>query len=162
MIIASSSAVMAQSYSEEKAKAIVTEMDDNADKKVDFQEFYQESVTDNQDSYDSNHDGYITSGEVALEIKEDLIDTVTEMNRLGVSEHDADLTIVNTLNTVEQRADAIVKQMDSDGDNLVEEEELKAYQRKQFDALDKNKDGFLSAADVEKKSKHKGFPIRLK
>ncbi|WP_349431202.1 hypothetical protein Q9L42_013005 [Methylomarinum sp. Ch1-1] len=162
IMVASSSSVLAQSYAEDEAKEIVRKMDDNADKKVDFKEFYQQEVTDNQDSYDVNRDGYITSGEIELELKEDLIETVSEMNRVGVSEHDADVTITNTLNSVEQKSEQIVKQMDEDGDGLVENDEIELFERKKFEALDRDKDGFLTAADVEKKSKHKGFPIRLK
>lgn len=150
----------AETYSETEMKERVGEMDDNADKKITFQEFYEEVVTDNTDSYDTNRDGYITSDEVEQEMTEDLIETVDEMNRLGVSESDANKTVIKTLNSIEQKSEAIVDQMDTDNDNLVEKEELKAYQRKQFNALDKNKDGFLSSADLRKKSSHKGYPIR--
>nr|WP_305907964.1 hypothetical protein [Methylomarinum sp. Ch1-1]MDP4520763.1 hypothetical protein [Methylomarinum sp. Ch1-1] len=159
IMVASSSSVLAQSYAEDEAKEIVRKMDDNADKKVDFKEFYQQEVTDNQDSYDVNRDGYITSGEIELELKEDLIETVSEMNRVGVSEHDADVTITNTLNSVEQKSEQIVKQMDEDGDGLVENDEIELFERKKFEALDRDKDGFLTAADVEKNQNTRDSPF---
>ncbi len=155
------STVSTHTFAESDVAEMVGKMDDNADKKIDFKEFFEDTVTDNQDSYDVNHDGYITAGEVALELKEDLVETVAEMNRIGVSEKNADATIVKSLSSIEKRSEAIVKQMDTDGDNLVEADELEAFKHKQFDALDKNKDGVISSADLVKKPQHKGFPIRL-
>lgn len=154
--------VLAQSASEAKMKNMVLEMDDDYDKKVNFKEFYQENVTDNVSSYDVNRDGYITEDEIEHELTEELMETVTEMNRLGVSDHDEDMTVTKALTSMDKKAKDIVKMMDTDHDNLVENDEIEEFQHKQFDALDKNKDGFLSEADLGKKAQHKGFPIRLR
>ncbi|NOQ36459.1 MAG: hypothetical protein GQ569_11305 [Methylococcaceae bacterium] len=157
ILIASSNVVYADSYSAEKLKEILTSQDDDCNEKVSFQEFFEETVTDNNDSYDVNKDGYITAGEVALEMKEDLVDTVNELNKHGVSEEAATKTITKELNSIAKESALIIKKMDSDGDNLVEPEELKAYQRKQFNKLDANNDGVITAADINKKQAKKGF-----
>jgi len=151
------SGVNAQSYSGAKVKKYINQMDDSGDKKVTFQEFFEQSVTDNRDSNDVNRDGYITEGEIVLEIKEDLVQTINEMRKAGVSEKNINKTIAKELNTAEREAAALIKKMDTDGDNLVEPGELEAYKRKQFDALDINDDGVISRKDIKKT---KGFPIR--
>lgn len=138
----------AQSFTEDKVKALIEEMDDNSDTKINFEEFYEEKVTDNKDSLDSNRDGYITSGEIVLEIKEDLIQTIKEMRKQGVSEKAINKTIANELKTAEKEAAALIKKMDADKDQLVEPEEIKAYQRKQFKKLDVNSDGIISGLDT--------------
>ncbi len=158
ILLVSTTAVFAQSYSGGKVKKYINTMDDSGDKKVDFQEFFEESVTDNDDSFDVNKDGYITSGEIVLEIKEDLVQTIKEMRKQGVSEANINKTIAKELNTAEKEAAALIKKMDTDGDNLVEPEELKAFKQKQFDALDMNKDGVISSRDVKRT---KGYPIRI-
>ncbi len=142
--------VYAQGYSVKKNADTIYSMDDNGDKKVNFQEFFEETVTDNDDSFDVNKDGYITSGEIVLEIKEDLVQTINEMRKQGVSEKDINKTIANELNTAEKEAEALIKKMDADGDSLVEPEELKAYKEKQFDALDRNDDGLITSSDTAK------------
>ena len=142
--------VYAQGYTVKKNADTIRSMDDNGDKKVNFQEFFEETVTDNNDSFDVNKDGYITSGEVVLEIKEDLVQTINEMRKQGVSEKDINKTIANELNTAEKEAEALIKKMDADGDSLVEPEELKAYKKKQFDALDRNDDGLITSSDAAK------------
>lgn len=142
--------VYAQGYTVKKNADTIYSMDDNGDKKVNFQEFFEETVTDNNDSFDVNKDGYITSGEVVLEIKEDLVQTINEMRKQGVSEKDINKTIANELNTAEKEAEALIKKMDADGDSLVEPEELKAYKKKQFDALDRNDDGLITSSDTAK------------
>ena len=157
LIIAVSGAY-AQSYSGTELKKQINRMDDSGDKKVTFQEFFEQSVTDNRDSNDVNRDGYITAGEIVLEIKEDLVQTINEMRKAGVSEADINKTIAKELNTADKEAAALIKKMDTDGDQLVEPDELEAYKKKQFDALDKNNDGVLSRKDIKKT---KGFPIRL-
>jgi len=149
-LIMTSASVFAQGYSVKKNANRIFSMDDNGDKNVNFQEFFEESVTDNDDSYDVNKDGYITSGEIILEIKEDLIQTINEMRKQGVSEKDINKTIANELNTAEKEAEALIKKMDADGDSLVEPEELEAFKKKQFDELDKNDDGFITSSDVAK------------
>ena len=148
LILASSSVFAGDSYSVAKLKEIVCSMDDNADKKINFKEFFEASVTDNNDSYDVNKDGYITAGEVALEMKEDLVDTVKELQKHGVSEKNTNATIVKELNSIDKEAAAIIKAMDSDGDHLVEPNELKAYKQQQFKKLDKNQDGVISKSDL--------------
>jgi len=156
-LIIAVSGVNAQSYSGAKVKKYINQMDDSGDNKVTFQEFFEQSVTDNRDSNDVNRDGYITEGEIVLEIKEDLVQTINEMRKAGVSEKNINKTIANELNTAEKEAAALIKKMDTDGDNLVEPNELKAYKQKQFDALDRNQDGVISRKDIKKT---RGFPIR--
>jgi Ca2+-binding EF-hand superfamily protein len=156
-LIIAVSGVNAQSYSGAKVKKYINKMDDSGDSKVTFQEFFEQSVTDNKDSNDVNRDGYITEGEVVLEIKEDLVQTINEMRKAGVSEQNINKTIANELNTAEKEAAALIKKMDTDGDNLVEPSELEAFKRKQFDALDINDDGVISRKDIKRT---KGFPIR--
>ncbi len=147
---------VAQTYSEGKVNKMINSMDDNSNKVVDYQEYIEQTVTDNKDPLDTNRDGYITSGEIVIEITEDLVETIREMRKQGVSEQDINKTIASELGTAEREATALIKKMDSDGDNLVEPEEFAAYKRKQFDALDTNKDGVISRKDVKKS---KGFPI---
>jgi Ca2+-binding EF-hand superfamily protein len=80
------------------------------------------------------------------------------MRRDGVSEDNINKTIAIELNSVESEAQALIKKMDTHGDNLVEPNELDKYEHRQFDILDKNHDGVISKSDVKKR---KGFPIRL-
>ncbi len=163
-LVVAATGVNAQSYSGEKVDDLIYEMDDNGNKSVDFNEFYEESVTDNDDSMDVNKDGYITAGEVLLEIKEDLIETIKELRKQGVSEKNINKTIASEFETAEAEAERIIKKMDADGDNLVEPEELKAFKRRQFRAMDRNRDGVISKEDVKKlkksKTKTKGWPIQ--
>lgn len=158
-LLVASTGLYAESYTERKIDKMIHHMDDSMDKGVDFQEFYEETVTDNNDSFDVNKDGYITAGEVVLEIKEDLVQSIQEMRKLGVSEKNINKTIASELNTAEAEAEALIKKMDKDGDNLVEPSELHAYKKKQFRSMDKNRDGVISSADVKKS---KGYPIRWK
>jgi Ca2+-binding EF-hand superfamily protein len=156
------SGVHAENFTGAKVKKFVRIMDDNGDRKVNFQEFYEETVSDNRDSLDTNYDGYITAGEVVIEIKEDLIETIAEMRKLGVSEENINKTIANELEMAEKEAEAIIKKMDTDGDNLVEPEEFLAYKKRQFRAMDRNRDGVISNTDIkkEKVKRKKGFPIQ--
>ena len=158
VLFVASTGLYAQSYTETKVKKIVSSMDDSGDKKVGFDEYFEETVINNNDSYDVNKDGYITAGEIVLEIKEDLIQTIKEMRKQGVSEANINKTIANELNSAEKEAEALIKKMDIDGDNLVEPNEIYTFKHKQFDALDTNHDGVISAKDVKKS---KGYPIRL-
>lgn len=164
--LASANIYAADTYSQEKLKEMVERQDDDCNEKVTFEEYFEDTVTDNSDSLDVNKDGYITAGEVALEMKEDLIDTVKQLQELGVSETDANKTITKELNAIDKESELIVKKMDSDGDNLVEPEELEKYKRKEFDKLDTNRDGVLSKADASKgafgKKKQLGFGYRYK
>ncbi len=160
ILVVASTGLCAETYSRNKVEKMIRTMDDSSDKRVDFQEFYEESVTDNNDSYDVNKDGYITAGEIVLEIKEDLIETINQLRKQGVSEENINKTIANELKTAEKEAEALIKKMDADGDQLVEPNELTSYKLNQFDALDKNRDGVISHSDLKSK-KTKGFPIRL-
>jgi len=149
----------AQSYSDTQVKSAIKSMDENLDDKITFQEFFEQDVVENKDSLDVNHDGYITQGEIVLEIKEDLIQTIEEMRKQGVSEENINKTIAKELNTAEQQAAALIKKMDTDHDNLVEPLELKKFEHKTFDALDKNHDGVISQKDTQRA---KGFPVRIR
>ena len=148
--------VFAQGYTDEKVEDVIDSMDSGTDRKISFQEFFDGSFTDNNDSFDVNKDGYITSGEIVIEIKEDLVQTIQEMRRQGVSEKNINRTIANELRTAEREAAKLIKKMDLDKDGLVEPAEITLYQKKQFNTLDKNKDGVISRKDV----KSKGWPIR--
>jgi len=152
-------AIYAQSYSDTQVKSAIKSMDDNLDDKITFQEFFEQDVTDNKNSLDINHDGYITEGEIEIEIKQDLIQTIKEMRAQGVSEANINKTIAKELNTVEKHAEALIKKMDTDHDNLVEPLELKKFEHQAFDRLDKNHDGVISKKDTQRT---KGFPVRIR
>ncbi len=158
VFVIAAAGVNAETFSGNKVKDMINSMDDSGDQGVSFQEYFEESVTDNDDSYDVNKDGYITTGEVVLEIKEDLVQTIHELRKQGVSEENINKTIANELETAEAEADRIVKAIDTDGDFLIEPEELKAYKRKKFRSLDRNRDGVISTKDI-KRVKRKGWPI---
>jgi Ca2+-binding EF-hand superfamily protein len=160
LLIASSS-IYAQSYSSDQVNKTINIMDDNRDNKVKFDEYFEETFTDNKDSFDVNKDGYITAGEIVLEIKEDLIQTINEMRKQGVSEKNINKTIANELKTAEKEAEALIKKMDTDGDNLVEPNEIKAFKKEQFNALDKNHDGVISSSDASAKkvAPSKGYSV---
>ncbi len=152
LLIASSNIYATQGFSGSNVDSIVDSMDKNNNDKISFEEYFQKSFIDNNDSFDVNKDGYITAGEVVLEIKEDLIQTIEEMRKQGLSEADINKTIENELNTAKAEAEAIIKAMDTDGDNLVEPGEIERFQQAQFDKLDKNNDGSISSADTKAKS----------
>ena len=151
------SGVNAQGYSGERVDNIVKKMDDSGNNEVGFQEYFEDTVTDNDDSYDVNKDGYITAGEIVIEIKEDLVQSIMEMRKQGVSEKNINKTIAQELRTAEKEAEALIKKMDLDGDNLVEPTELKAFKHREFERLDVNHDGVISRKDTKKST---GFPIR--
>lgn len=73
------SGVNAQGYSGEKVNDIIYNSDETGDKAVNFKEFYDENVTFNSNSLDINKDGYITSGEIVIDIKEDLALTIKKI-----------------------------------------------------------------------------------
>lgn len=160
-LVITTAGVNAQSYSGEKVNDVIYDMDDNGNRSVNFQEFYEEKVTYNDDSFDVNKDGYISEGEIVIEIKEDLAKTIKELRKLGVSEANIKKTIRSEIKTSEAEAAKILKEMDADGDHLVEPDELLAYQKKQFRKLDRNRDGVISEVDIKKeeKKKRKGWPI---
>ena len=157
------SGVNAQGYSGEQVNDVIYNSDETGDKAVNFKEFYDENITYSDDSGDVNKDGYITEGEIVIEIKEDLVETVKELRKQGVSEKNINKTIANELKTAEKEAAKIIKKMDADGDHLVEPEELLAYEQQQFRKLDRNRDGVISKMDIKKKEKkqYKGWPITV-
>lgn len=161
-LVIATAGVNAQSYSGEKVNDVIYDMDDNGNRSVNFQEFYEDNVTYNDDSLDVNKDGYISEGEIVIDIKEDLAQTIKELRKLGVSEANIKKTIRNEIKTSEAEAAKILKKMDTDGDQLVEPDEILAYQKKQFRKLDRNRDGVISKVDIKKeeKKKSKGWPIR--
>lgn len=146
IIIASSSIVHAASYSEDKLQNIISSQDDDCNEEVNIKEF-----TDDKSAYDQNKDGYITSNEVAIELEEGLEKTIKELRKHGVSETNINKTVTSELKSINKEANALIKKMDSDGDNLVEPEELEAFKEAQFEKLDKNRDGVLSSSDTTKK-----------
>ncbi len=160
-LLIAASGVNAQGYSGDKVNDVIYNSDETGDKAVNFKEFYDENVTFNENSLDVNKDGYISEGEVVIDIKEDLAQTIAELRKLGVSEKNIKKTIASELKTAEAEAAKILAKMDSDGDHLVEPEELLAYQEKQFRKLDRNRDGVISRLDIKQKEKkiYKGWPI---
>ncbi|MBT4146570.1 MAG: hypothetical protein HOE45_06790 [Gammaproteobacteria bacterium] len=77
------------------------------------------------DEYDQNKDGYITSDEVKVELREDAIAKAIKMQRQGKSQKAIDQVIMNMEDSVEQDAEKIIDKLDTDGDELVEPEEQK-------------------------------------
>jgi Ca2+-binding EF-hand superfamily protein len=152
VLIGSSYVVFAESYSQETLNEMIRTQDDNENKKISRAEYLDEALADTEDALDLNHDGYITSNEVAIELKEGIIDTVEALRKQGVSEEKITKMVTSNLNSAQKESEAIVKKMDADKDGLVEPEELKSYQNKKFDALDKNHDGNLSAKDLKVKT----------
>ncbi len=145
-------------FTNDKIKKVISKMDDDKNQKVGFDEYYEETVTDNHDSIDRNKDGYITADEVQNELTEELIETVEEMKKHGVSENAINRTVAKELVEAEKQAENLVWKMDSDGDNLVEPHEYRKYKKKQFSKLDRNQDGVISKQDLKRK---RGFPIRI-
>ncbi|MBE0472350.1 MAG: hypothetical protein IBX55_22930 [Methyloprofundus sp.] len=74
--------------------------------------------------YDQNGDGFITADEVEEELREDAIDKVIAMQKKGMSQKEIDRVIIDMERTVEQDAEKIIDILDTDGDELVEPEEL--------------------------------------
>jgi len=75
--------------------------------------------------YDQNKDGYITADEVEVELREDAIDKAIKMQRKGKSQKAIDKVIMNMEDSIEQDAEKIIDKLDTDGDELVEPEEIK-------------------------------------
>jgi len=155
------SGVNAQGYSGDNVNNVIYNSDETGDKAVNFKEFFDENVTFNTNSLDINKDGYISEGEIVIDIKEDLAETIKKLREIGVSEKNIKKTIASELRTADAEAAKILIKMDADGDQLVEPEELLAYQKQQFRKLDRNRDGVISKLDIKKKEKKKyaGWPI---
>ena len=154
IIIVSSSAVHAASYSEDKLNNIISSQDDDCNEQVNIKEF-----TEDKSAYDQNQDGYITSNEIAIELEEGLEDTIKELRKHGVSETNINKTVTSELKSINKESAALIKKMDTDGDSLVEPEELEAFKEAQFEKLDKNRDGIISSSDTTKNVKG-GFGFR--
>ena len=75
--------------------------------------------------YDQNKDGYITSDEVEVELREDAIEKAIKMQQRGKSQKAIDKVIMNMEDSIEQDAEKIIDKMDTDHDELVEPEEMK-------------------------------------
>ena len=75
--------------------------------------------------YDQNKDGYITADEVEVELREDAIEKAIKMQARGKSQKAVDQVIMNMEDSIEQDAEKIIDKMDTDGDELVEPEEIK-------------------------------------
>lgn len=75
--------------------------------------------------YDQNKDGYVTSDEVEVELREDAIDKAIAMQKKGRSQKAIDKVIMNMEDSIEVDAEKIIDKLDSDGDELVEPEEMK-------------------------------------
>jgi len=161
VLVIATSGVNAQGYSGDNVNDVIYNSDETGDKAVNFKEFYDENVTFNSNSLDVNKDGYISSGEIVIDIKEDLAATIKKLREHGVSEKNIKKTIASELRSADAEAAKILIKMDADGDQLVEPEELLAYQQKQFRKLDRNRDGVISNLDIKKKEKkqYKGWPI---
>lgn len=75
--------------------------------------------------YDQNKDGYITSDEVEVELREDAIEKAIKMQKRGKSQKVIDKVIMNMEDSIDQDAEKIIDKMDTDHDELVEPEEMK-------------------------------------
>jgi len=82
-------------------------------------------VVSQSGGYDQNGDNYITADEVEEELREDAIDKVIAMQKKGASQKAVDKVIKNMERTVERDAEKIIDILDTDGDELVEPNELK-------------------------------------
>ena len=83
------------------------------------------SQASSTEEYDQNKDGYITSDEVEVELREDAIDKAIQMQKQGRSQKAIDKVIMNMEDSVEQDAEKIIDKLDTDHDELVEPEEMK-------------------------------------
>ena len=80
--------------------------------------------------YDQNSDGYVTADEVEVELREDAINKAIKMQAQGKSQAAIDRVIMNMEDSVEVDAETIIDVLDADGDELVEPEEIKAFNKK--------------------------------
>ncbi len=107
--------------------------------------------------YDQNGDSYITADEVEVELREDAIDKAIAMQKQGKSKQDIARVIMNMENSIESDAEAIIDILDTDGDELVEPEELKNRLKKRLQKqpkiavsdYDQNGDSYITADEVE-------------
>ena len=95
------------------------------DAKAGYIPYKGQSQASSPAEYDQNKDGYITSDEVEVELREDAIDKVIQMQKQGKSQKAIDQVIMNMEDSIEQDAEKIIDKMDTDGDELVEPEEMK-------------------------------------
>ena len=77
--------------------------------------------------YDQNNDTYVTADEVEVELREDAVNTAIDMFRKGASKQEVEEVILDMEDSIEEDAEVIVDILDTDGDELVEPEEMKAF-----------------------------------
>lgn len=96
-----------------------------ADANAAYIPYQGQSQASSSAEYDQNKDGYVTSDEVEVELREDAIDKAIKMQKQGKSQKAIDQVIMNMEDSIEQDAEKIIDKMDTDGDELVEPEEMK-------------------------------------
>jgi len=107
--------------------------------------------------YDQNGDSYITADEVEVELREDAIDKVIAMQKQGKSKQEIARVIRDMEDSIEFDAETIINILDTDGDELVEPEELKNRMKKRLQKqakiavadYDQNGDAYITADEVE-------------
>jgi len=107
--------------------------------------------------YDQNGDSYITADEVEVELREDAIDKVIAMQKQGKSKQEIARVIRDMEDSIEFDAETIINILDTDGDELVEPEELKNRMKKRLQKqakiaiadYDQNGDSYITADEVE-------------
>jgi len=107
--------------------------------------------------YDQNGDSYITADEVEVELREDAIDKVIAMQKQGKSKQEIARVIMDMEDSIEFDAETIINILDTDGDELVEPEELKNRMKKRLQKqakiaiadYDQNGDSYITADEVE-------------
>jgi hypothetical protein len=77
--------------------------------------------------YDQNNDSYVTADEVEVELREDAVNLAIKMFKEGASKQEVAKVILDMEDSIEEDAEVIVDILDTDGDELVEPEEMKAY-----------------------------------
>ncbi|BCG63166.1 MAG: hypothetical protein methR_P0860 [Methyloprofundus sp.] len=77
--------------------------------------------------YDQNNDTYVTADEVEVELREDAVNLAIKMFREGASKQEVEDVILDMEDSIEQDAEVIVDILDTDGDELVEPEEMRAF-----------------------------------
>ncbi len=83
------------------------------------------SQKDSVKEFDQNKDGYITADEVEVELREDAINKAIKMQQQGKSQKAIDRVIMGMEDSIEQDAERVIDRLDTDGDELVEPEEMK-------------------------------------
>lgn len=92
---------------------------------IPYQDKAVQRITPSQ--YDQNNDSFITSDEVEVELREDAVSKAISMQKKGMSQAAIDKVIMNMEDSIEEDAEVIINILDSDGDELVEPEEIRAH-----------------------------------